>query len=251
MNLISIPALQDNYIWLLTDSQKQCVIVDPGESAPVLSTLIQGQYRPQAILLTHHHNDHVGGVANLCRHFPEIPVYGPQETANKGATVIVTEGDDLTIKGQKYIIIAVPGHTLGHIAYYSKPYLFCGDTLFSAGCGRLFEGTPEQMYASIQQLAQLPDDTLICSAHEYTLSNLKFARSILPADQDIARYQQQIEQLRAKNQPSLPVKLQSERKINVFLRCSDIDLQRKIGVISPPESLASVFSELRARKDLF
>ncbi|MEY4921481.1 MAG: hypothetical protein RLY17_198 [Pseudomonadota bacterium] len=251
MNLISIPALQDNYIWLLTDSQKQCVIVDPGESAPVLSTLIRGQYRPQAILLTHHHNDHVGGVANLCRHFPEIPVYGPQETANKGATVIVTEGDDLTIKGQKYIIIAVPGHTLGHIAYYSKPYLFCGDTLFSAGCGRLFEGTPEQMYASIQQLAQLPDDTLICSAHEYTLSNLKFARSILPADQDIARYQQQIEQLRAKNQPSLPVKLQSERKINVFLRCSDIDLQRKIGVISPPESLASVFSELRARKDLF
>lgn len=251
MNLISIPALQDNYIWLLTDSQKQCVIVDPGESAPVLSTLIQGQYRPQAILLTHHHNDHVGGVANLCRHFPEIPVYGPQETANKGATVIVTEGDDLTIKGQKYIIIAVPGHTLGHIAYYSKPYLFCGDTLFSAGCGRLFEGTPEQMYASIQQLAQLPDDTLICSAHEYTLSNLKFARSILPADQDIARYQQQIEQLRAKNQPSLPVKLQSERKINVFLRCNDIDLQRKIGVISPPESLASVFSELRARKDLF
>ena len=251
MNLISIPALQDNYIWLLTDSQKQCVIVDPGESAPVLSTLIQGQYRPQAILLTHHHNDHVGGVANLCRHFPEIPVYGPQETANKGATVIVTEGDDLTIKGQKYIIIEVPGHTLGHIAYYSKPYLFCGDTLFSAGCGRLFEGTPEQMYASIQQLAQLPDDTLICSAHEYTLSNLKFARSILPADQDIARYQQQIEQLRAKNQPSLPVKLQSERKINVFLRCNDIDLQRKIGVISPPESLASVFSELRARKDLF
>ncbi|MGL4487189.1 MAG: hydroxyacylglutathione hydrolase [Yersinia sp. (in: enterobacteria)] len=251
MNLISIPALQDNYIWLLTDSQKQCVIVDPGESAPVLSTLIQGQYRPQAILLTHHHNDHVGGVANLCRHFPEIPVYGPQETANKGVTVIVTEGDDLTIKGQKYIIIAVPGHTLGHIAYYSKPYLFCGDTLFSAGCGRLFEGTPEQMYASIQQLAQLPDDTLICSAHEYTLSNLKFARSILPADQDIARYQQQIEQLRAKNQPSLPVKLQSERKINVFLRCNDIDLQRKIGVISPPESLASVFSELRARKDLF
>lgn len=251
MNLISIPALQDNYIWLLTDSQKQCVIVDPGESAPVLSTLIQGQYRPQAILLTHHHNDHVGGVANLCRHFPEIPVYGPQETANKGATVIVTEGDDLTIKGQKYIIIAVPGHTLGHIAYYSKPYLFCGDTLFSAGCGRLFEGTPEQMYASIQQLAQLPDDTLICSAHEYTLSNLKFARSILPADQDIARYQQKIEQLRAKNQPSLPVKLQSERKINVFLRCNDIDLQRKIGVISPPESLASVFSELRAKKDIF
>ncbi|MFA3780064.1 hydroxyacylglutathione hydrolase [Yersinia sp. 1652 StPb PI] len=251
MNLISIPAFQDNYIWLLANPQKHCVIVDPGESAPVLSALAQGQYTPQAILLTHHHNDHVGGVAQLHRHFPNIPVYGPQETANKGATVIVNGGDHLTIDGQNYTIIAVPGHTLGHIAYYSEPYLFCGDTLFSAGCGRLFEGTPEQMYASIQRLAQLPAETLICSAHEYTLANLKFARFILPADQDIATYQQQIMQLRAKNLPSLPVKLQLERKINVFLRCDDIDLQRKIGVISPPDSLASVFSELRAQKDRF
>ncbi|CFQ39969.1 MULTISPECIES: hydroxyacylglutathione hydrolase [Yersinia] len=251
MNLISIPAFQDNYIWLLVDPQKQCVIVDPGESAPVLAALSQGQFTPQAILLTHHHHDHVGGVADLRRHFPDIPVYGPQETANKGATIIVNGGDDLTIGEQNYHVIAVPGHTLGHIAYYSKPYLFCGDTLFSAGCGRLFEGTPEQMYTSIQQLAQLPDETLICSAHEYTLANLKFARSLLPSDQDIATYQQQIMQLRAKNLPSLPVKLQFERKINVFLRCNDVDLQREIGVISPPDTLVSVFSELRARKDRF
>jgi hydroxyacylglutathione hydrolase len=251
MNLISIPALQDNYIWLLANPQKYCVIVDPGESAPVLTTLTQGQYIPQAILLTHHHNDHVGGVADLRCHFPDIPVYGPQETANKGATIIVNGGDNLMIDGQNYTIIAVPGHTLGHIAYYSEPYLFCGDTLFSGGCGKLFEGTPEQMYTSIQRLAQLPDKTLICSAHEYTLGNLKFARFILPLNQDIATYQQQIMQLRAKNLPSLPVKLQLERKINVFLRCNDIDLQRKIGVISPPSSLASVFSELRSQKDRF
>ncbi|KKM57071.1 hydroxyacylglutathione hydrolase [Yersinia pestis] len=251
MNLISIPAFQDNYIWLLANRQKHCVIVDPGESAPVLATLAQGQYVPQAILLTHHHNDHVGGVADLRHHFPDIPVYGPQETAKKGATVIVNDGDSLTIAGQNYTIIAVPGHTLGHIAYYSSPYLFCGDTLFSAGCGRRLEGTPEQMYASIQRLAQLPDETLICCAHEYTLSNLKFAHAILPADQDIATYQQQIEQLRSKNLPSLPVKLQFERKINVFLRCNDIDLQRKIGTTSPPDSLVSVFCELRSRKDSF
>ncbi|MBE7751040.1 hydroxyacylglutathione hydrolase [Yersinia pestis] len=251
MNLISIPAFQDNYIWLLANRQKHCVIVDPGESAPVLATLAQGQYVPQAILLTHHHNDHVGGVADLRHHFPDIPVYGPQETAKKGATVIVNDGDSLTIAGQNYTIIAVPGHTLGHIAYYSSPYLFCGDTLFSAGCGRLLEGTPEQMYASIQRLAQLPDETLICCAHEYTLSNLKFAHAILPADQDIATYQQQIEQLRSKNLPSLPVKLQFERKINVFLRYNDIDLQRKIGTTSPPDSLVSVFCELRSRKDSF
>ncbi|CNL37912.1 hydroxyacylglutathione hydrolase [Yersinia massiliensis] len=251
MNLISIPAFQDNYIWLLANPQKHCIIVDPGESAPVLTALSHGQYTPQAILLTHHHHDHVGGVADLRHHFPNIPVYGPQETANKGATIIVNGGDNLTIGDQNYHIFAVPGHTLGHIAYYSKPYLFCGDTLFSAGCGRLFEGTPEQMYTSIQQLAQLPDETLICSAHEYTLANLKFARSILPSDQEIATYQQEIMQLRAKNLPSLPVKLHLERKINVFLRCNDIDLQREIGVSSPPSSLASVFSELRARKDRF
>ncbi|CNI19541.1 hydroxyacylglutathione hydrolase [Yersinia pekkanenii] len=251
MNLISIPAFQDNYIWLLANQQKHCVIVDPGESAPVLATLAQNQYIPQAILLTHHHNDHVGGVADLRHHFPDIPVYGPQETASKGATIMVNGGDNLTIDGRNYRVIAVPGHTLGHIAYYSKPYLFCGDTLFSGGCGRLFEGTPEQMYASIQRLAQLPDETLICSAHEYTLENLKFARFILPSDADIATYQRQIMQLRAKNLPSLPVKLQLERKINVFLRCNDIDLQRKLSVISPPSSLASVFSELRAQKDRF
>ncbi|CND12643.1 putative hydroxyacylglutathione hydrolase [Yersinia frederiksenii] len=251
MNLISIPAFQDNYIWLLADSQKHCVIVDPGEAHPVLAMLNQGDYLPKAILLTHHHNDHVGGVAELHRHYPNIPVYGPQETANKGATIIVKGGDDLVIAGQNYHVFAVPGHTLGHIAYYSKPYLFCGDTLFSAGCGRLFEGTAAQMYSSIQQLAQLPDETLICSAHEYTLANLKFARFILPSDHDIATYQQQIMQLRVKNLPSLPVKLQIERKINVFLRCNDVDLQRKIGVVSPPESLVSVFSELRAQKDRF
>lgn len=251
MNLISIPAFQDNYIWLLANPQKHCIIVDPGESAPVLAALSHGQYTPQAILLTHHHHDHVGGVADLRHHFPDIPVYGPQETANKGATIIVNGGDNLTIDDQNYHVFAVPGHTLGHIAYYSKPYLFCGYTLFSAGCGRLFEGTPEQMYTSIQQLAQLPDETLICSAHEYTLANLKFARSILPSDQEIATYQQEIMQLRAKNLPSLPVKLHLERKINVFLRCNDIDLQREIGVSSPPSSLASVFSELRARKDRF
>ncbi|MBL5903432.1 hydroxyacylglutathione hydrolase [Serratia fonticola] len=251
MNLISIPAFQDNYIWLLANQQGRCVIVDPGEAGPVLSALSQRQLTPDAILLTHHHHDHVGGVAEIVAQYPDLPVYGPQETAKKGANRLVQDGDILEIGGRSYTTIAVPGHTLGHVAFYSAPYLFCGDTLFSAGCGRLFEGTAEQMYHSFQRLAQLPDETLICCAHEYTLSNLKFARTILPQDRQIETYQQQIEQSRAKGVPSLPTTLQLERKINLFLRCHDTDLQKEIGFNSPPSQLHSVFSELRLRKDAF
>ncbi|WON76366.1 hydroxyacylglutathione hydrolase [Serratia sp. UGAL515B_01] len=251
MNLISIPAFQDNYIWLLDNQQGHCVIVDPGESGPVLEALSRQHLIPDAILLTHHHNDHVDGVPEIIAQYPNLPVYGPQETGKKGANHQVNDGDVIEINGRQFITIAVPGHTLGHVAFYSAPYLFCGDTLFSAGCGRLFEGTAEQMYLSFQRLAQLPDETLICCAHEYTLSNLKFARAVLPQDRDIKTYQQQVEVLRAKGIPSVPTTLQLERKINLFLRCHDHDLQKKIGVYSPPQTLHSVFSELRLRKDRF
>ena len=251
MNLISIPAFQDNYIWLLDDRQGRCIIVDPGEARPVLEALQRLQLAPSAILLTHHHHDHVGGVAQIVAKYPGLAVYGPQETADKGANHIVRDGDTFDIDGHHYRTIAVPGHTLGHVAFYSAPYLFCGDTIFSAGCGRLFEGTAKQMYDSFQQLAQLPDNTLICCAHEYTLSNLKFARAILPEDRGIETYQQQIEQSRAKGVPSVPTTLQLERKINLFLRCHDTDLQKEIGFNSPPSQLHSVFSELRLRKDAF
>ncbi|MBD8450733.1 hydroxyacylglutathione hydrolase [Serratia rubidaea] len=251
MNLISIPAFQDNYIWLLDDQQGHCVIVDPGEAPPVLDALQRLQLTPDAILLTHHHRDHVGGVAQIVAQYPALPVYGPQETTDKGTTQVVKGGDSIDVGGRRYQVMAVPGHTLGHIAFYSAPYLFCGDTLFSAGCGRLFEGTAEQMYHSLQQFAQLPDNTLICCAHEYTLANLKFARAILPQDRQIETYQQQVEALRAKGQPSLPTTLQLERKINLFLRCHDTDLQKELGFNSPPNDLASAFSELRRRKDTF
>ncbi|CAI0877458.1 hydroxyacylglutathione hydrolase [Serratia ficaria] len=251
MNLISIPAFQDNYIWLLDDRRGHCVIVDPGEAQPALDALRRLQLTPDAILLTHHHQDHVGGVAQMVAQYPGLPVYGPQETADKGANHIVRDGETFEINGRRYATIAVPGHTLGHVAFYSAPYLFCGDTIFSAGCGRLFEGTAQQMHDAFQQLAQLPDNTLICCAHEYTLSNLKFARAILPQDREIETYQQHVEALRAKGQPSVPTTLQLERKINLFLRCHDTDLQNKLGFNSPPKSLHSVFSELRLRKDNF
>lgn len=251
MNLISIPAFQDNYIWLLEDQRGHCTIVDPGEALPVLEALQRLRLAPDAILVTHHHQDHVGGVAQITAQYPGLPVYGPQETADIGANQIVRDGDCVKINGRNYHTIAVPGHTLGHVAFYSAPYLFCGDTIFSAGCGRLFEGTAKQMYDAFQRLAQLPDNTLICCAHEYTLSNLRFSQAILPEDRDIETYRQHVEALRAKGQPSVPTSLQLERKINLFLRCHHTDLQVKLGFNSPPEKLYSVFSELRLRKDNF
>lgn len=251
MNLISISALQDNYIWFLDDQHGHCVIIDPGESAPVLGALHRLKLIPDAILLTHHHQDHVGGVTQVVAHYPNLPVYGPQETVDKGVDHVVHDGEKFEINGRQYVTIALPGHTLGHVAFYSAPYLFCGDTMFSAGCGRLFEGTAEQMYQSFQQLAQLPDNTLICCAHEYTLSNLEFARAVLPEDREIEVYQQHVKALMAKNQPSVPANLQLERKINLFLRCHDYDLQKKLGFNSPPKQLHSVFSKLRLRKDNF
>ena len=251
MNLTSIPALQDNYIWTLNNDRGECLIVDPGEAAPVLAALAKNQWQPVAILLTHHHHDHVGGVKELVKKYPDLVVYGPDETQDKGATQIVTDGDKVAVLGLEFSIFLTPGHTLGHISYFSFPYLFCGDTMFSGGCGRLFEGTPEQMFESFQKLNKLPDNTLVCCAHEYTLSNLKFSHAILPQDVEIARYYREIKELRAKNGVSLPTKLALERKINVFLRTQDIELQKAIGYETSPQHEWQVFATLREKKDHF
>lgn len=251
MNLTSIPALQDNYIWTLNDAAGRCLIVDPGEAAPVLRALAKNRWQPVAILLTHHHHDHVGGVPELLAHYPDLTVYGPEETRDKGANAIVNEGDSVDVLGCNFTIYATPGHTLGHISYFSFPYLFCGDTLFSAGCGRLFEGTAEQMFQSFQKLNQLPADTLVCCAHEYTLSNLTFAQAIFPQDAEISRYYREIKELRAKKGVSLPTKLGFERKINLFLRTQDIELQRTIGLETTPQHEWQVFAALREKKDRF
>lgn len=251
MNLTSIPAFQDNYIWSLSNEEGQCLIVDPGEAAPVLAALEKNSWQPVAILLTHHHHDHVGGVKELLKTYPDLPVYGPEETRDKGANVLVGEGDKVAILGCEFSVYHTPGHTLGHISYFSHPYLFCGDTLFSGGCGRLFEGTPRQMYESFQKLNKLPKNTLVCCAHEYTLSNMKFAHAVLPQDVEIDRYYQQIKELRAKNRVTLPVTLANERKINIFLRTQDTDLQRTLGYETSPQHEWQVFATLREKKDNF
>ena len=222
--LIPIPAFNDNYIWLLVQDDKAWA-VDPGEAAPVLKVLREKKLHLEGILLTHHHSDHTGGVAELLRHY-NVPVYGPD---NSPVSALIShplqEASCIALGNMAFSVIAIPGHTLDHIAFYSveEKILFCGDTLFSAGCGRVFEGTHEQMYHALLKLAALPDDTEVYCGHEYTLSNLRFAAAVEPKNNDILKYQKQCEVLRAKNSPTLPSTIAQEKKINPFLHCHSVE----------------------------
>ena len=223
MNLLALPAFADNYIWMLHDG-RQALVVDPGDAAPVLQALEARGLSLAAILVTHHHNDHVGGLAALRPHL-QGPVFGPSRETIPGPITATSGGDTVTALGLSFEVIDVPGHTAGHIAFFhtpsdgSAPLLFCGDTLFSGGCGRLFEGTPAQMHQSLSRLADLPGDTRVCCAHEYTLSNLKFARAVEPGNTDLLDYTARCEDLRARGLPTLPGAIGQERLINPFLRC--------------------------------
>jgi hydroxyacylglutathione hydrolase len=250
-----VRAFSDNYIWLIESPRDaaRLVAVDPGEAGPVIAELQRSGTSLAAILLTHHHPDHVGGVGELLRHW-NVPVFGPDDSRIAPPVRSLGEGQcDMPDLGLSFQILQVPGHTVSHIAFWGHGALFCGDTLFSAGCGRMFEGTPPQMNASLNKLRALPSGTAVYCGHEYTAANLKFALTVEPGNAAALSYQQDVERLRAAGRPSLPSTLALEIRVNPFLRCDQIDVraaaQSHAGrALNEP---AEVFAVLRAWKDGF
>jgi len=243
---LALPAFKDNYIWCLRQEQA-ALVVDPGDAKVVQSYLQQHQLELEVILITHHHWDHTDGIAELKALYPNAVVYGPAAEAEKIGQLDrrLTDGDGISWYGQQFDIIAVPGHTLGHIAYYCAPWLFCGDTVFNAGCGRLFEGSPEQMWQSLNRLMSLPPETEFYPTHEYTMSNLSFARWADPNNAALPLYIQQCQQLRANGLPTLPTTLAQQHQVNPYFRAVDPQLQRHW---QQPNSL-ELFRFLRSKKD--
>jgi len=235
------------------------IVVEPGDAQPVFDALARDKLQLAAILVTHHHPDHTGGVAAL-HAATGAPVFGPARERIPEPFTPLSQGDVAEVLGMRFTVIDVPGHTAGHIAYFlagsqeQAPLLFCGDTLFSGGCGRLFEGTPAQMLASLDALAALPGDTRVCCAHEYTLANLRFAQAVEPGNADLTQYTARCESLRAQGQPTLPSQLATERRINPFLRSREATVLRAVrehAELSANAAEADVFAALRQWKNDF
>ena len=254
IQISALPAFTDNYIWLLQDHRSQrCAVVDPGDAAPVEAWLdAHPDWVLSDILITHHHHDHVGGVERL-KHISGATVYGPASENIPARDVALQDNDTASVLGWDFNVYAVPGHTLGHIAYYHHGLLFCGDTLFAAGCGRLFEGTPDQMHHSLSRLAALPEDTLVYCTHEYTLSNLKFAAAVEPTNADIAARLEKVTQQRQNGVMTLPSTLALEKLTNPFLRTGETLVKQKVDERAGAQNRApsEVFAALRAWKDKF
>jgi hydroxyacylglutathione hydrolase len=256
MHLFPVPAFNDNYIWILHDGAR-ALVVDPGEAPGVTEYLRQHQLVLDTILITHHHGDHTGGVAAL-RKASGARVIGPVGEPMPEPLQRVGDGEVVDALGLRFEVMSVPGHTLGHIAYYcaamdGAPLLFCGDTLFSAGCGRLFEGTPAQMLHSLSRLAALPESTRVCCTHEYTLANLRFALAVEPGNAALVEYAQRCQQLRAQQQPTLPSAIGLERRINPFLRAEVPAVMAAAQAHDPAcgPGATEVFATLREWKNVF
>jgi len=249
--IVPVSAFTDNYIWVIHD-QHYAVVVDPGEAKPVLDFLEQKKLKLTAILNTHHHIDHVGGNLELLQQF-QVPVYGPGSEAIPTVTHRLKEGDSVYLSelSLRLSILDIPGHTAGHIAYYGVNLLFCGDTLFSCGCGRLFEGTAQQMYISLNKLAKLPDETGVYCGHEYTLANINFARLVEPENRAITQLQISAEKQRKSNLPTLPSTIAMEKACNPFLRCNQPEVIRNASNYAgkPLTDPVSVFAAIREWKN--
>ena len=256
LNIRPITAFSDNYIWLLYDDlTRQAFVVDPGDAEPVMATLQALQLELAGILITHHHFDHVGGVQTLCAHFKPV-VYGPVNPSIEGVTQRVSAADIVDVLGMTFTILEVPGHTLDHIAYFSNgeiPIVFCGDTLFAGGCGRLFEGNPPMMLQSLNSLAALPPATRVYCAHEYTLANLAFAHAVEPRNAPLSDRITMAQATRSRGEPTVPSDIALELATNPFLRCNNTDLQASLqqqGKFDGHSALEA-FTTIRAWKDNF
>lgn len=255
INIVAIKILQDNYVWLLINqTQQTCLIVDPGDAEKVLDFLKKYNLSAIGILITHHHNDHTAGIPLLLKNY-SIPVYGHYASKVQGITHFLHGSEKINIAEWKITIsvIEVPGHTLDHVAFLYKNHLFCGDTLFSAGCGRVFEGSYAQMYHSLQKLASLPQNTKIYCTHEYTLNNVKFALTLEPENQDLKMYWDALKK-RQINPQSIPTELNKELKINPFLRCENRNFLNALKQKYPElqcNAPIEVFSHIRQLKDRF
>jgi hydroxyacylglutathione hydrolase len=254
IQIIPIPAFNDNYLWLI-HNQRKAIVVDPGDATPVINTLNQLGLDLQTILITHHHQDHIGGVDLLLRTYPNLEVFAPKLEQYTFAHKPVSEPEQLYLCDwiSHAKVIDVPGHTLGHIAYYiehqEQQWLFCGDTLFGAGCGRLFEGTPAQMMASLQKLAALPASTQVYCTHEYTLHNINFALSLEPGNPSLVKRQQDAKILRTSGQPTLPSTLALELETNPFLRCHMPEIQASLNTETATN--LQTFSAMRSLRNSY
>ncbi|OGT37110.1 MAG: hydroxyacylglutathione hydrolase [Gammaproteobacteria bacterium RIFCSPHIGHO2_12_FULL_38_14] len=250
MHVEAIPALKDNYIWAIHAKNDRIVIVDPGDATPVINYLKNHHLTLSALLITHHHWDHTNGIQKLKETY-NVPIYGPDDIVH--VTHILNNTANLSIDHINFKIITVPGHTQDHLAYYCEDKIFCGDTLFAAGCGRLFEGTAEMMFDSLQKISSLPNETKIYCAHEYTLHNLQFAKIVEPENEKIVSRINKINTIRAQTLPSLPSLLFEEKETNPFLRChiktviKSAEKYANRTLNSPVE----VFSVIRKWKDSF
>lgn len=248
-----IPAFTDNYIWAIHNSQN-AILVDPGQAEPAKFFLKKNNLKLTGILITHHHYDHIDGVMDLCQSHP-CDIYGPEDNRINFNYIKVKEKDLLHFSelGIELQVLETPGHTLSHICYFNEQWLFCGDTLFSIGCGRMFEGTPEQYVNSLNKLKTLVNSTYVFCSHEYTSDNLKFALSLEPINSELLEYQEEVNSLRQANKPSLPTILQMEKRLNPFLRTHETTVQSIIGKLTDNDIKDEIecFAAMRHLKDIF